>query len=133
VTLNIGEANAVNDVIGHLIGRRYGDREMVSREKAVDAIALLARAAHKTLHAGYDQIRAHQALTDRWPEPVPTFELEHLRAMAKSHEQCLATAAEREYRTGTCDGCTCCTNQQCAERKCPESSWGESVCPCTCD
>lgn len=41
--------------------------------------------------------------------------------------------AKSEYYNGTCEDCFCCTQAQCAERRCPTNSIGDSVCPCTCD
>lgn len=135
MTLNIGEANALNRVINHLAGlSKPGSGEpFISREQAIDDLALLARGASKTLHAGHSQTSAHEALTKRWTGHIPAAELEHLRAMAKAHEKCLSAAAEREYFTGRCEDCSCCTNQQCSERTCATDSLGDSICPCTCE
>ena len=135
MSLNISEASALNRVITHLTGlRNTGSGEpIVTREQAINDLALLARGASKTLHAGHSQTSAHEALTQRWTGQVPAAELDRLRAMAKAHEKCLSAAAEREYFTGRCEDCLCCTNQQCSERTCATDSLGDSICPCTCE
>jgi hypothetical protein len=133
MTLNISEANALNRVINHLAGlSRPGSGEpFISREQAIDDLALLARGASKTLHAGHSQTSAHEALTKGWAAHIPAAELTRLRSMAQAHEKCMATVAEREYVSGSCEDCFCCTNQLCAEGSCPTNSLGESTCPCT--
>lgn len=38
-----------------------------------------------------------------------------------------------EYENEECDDCGCCTRGACDSGGCPESSVGDSLCPCTCD
>jgi hypothetical protein len=75
MTLNISEANALNQVITHLAGMRKTDsgEPIVSRAQAIDALALLARGAVKALHAGYTQTQAHELLTEQWREAEETY------------------------------------------------------------
>jgi len=69
----IGEASAVNRVIDHLCGVQHTDGQpMVTRERAIDALVLLAKGAYKTLQVGYTpddsgQFSARAALEARWP------------------------------------------------------------------
>jgi hypothetical protein len=62
-----------------------------------------------------------------------TREIADLRPYADAGRHAAEETAKREYYTGTCDDCSCCTNAQCRERRCPENSIGESTCPCTCE
>jgi hypothetical protein len=76
MALTVGEANAVNAVIHHLVGDRTYDGEPHSRENAIDALVLLTKSAYKVLHAGYTPqdsgpLSAREALTTRWPDTAP--------------------------------------------------------------
>jgi hypothetical protein len=62
-----------------------------------------------------------------------TREITDLRPYADAGRHAAEEAAKREYYTGTCEDCSCCTNAQCREGRCPENSIGESTCPCTCE
>lgn len=52
---------------------------------------------------------------------------------AEAGKQAALELAKRDYYTGTCDSCMCCTTAQCSEGRCPTNSIGDSICPCTCD
>jgi hypothetical protein len=59
-------------------------------------------------------------------------QLAELAPYAEAGKRVAREAAESEYRNGSCDDCSCCTTAQCAERRCPTDSLGDSICPCTC-
>lgn len=60
-------------------------------------------------------------------------EIETLQTRADAATRAAEEQAKREYHTGRCEDCGCCTVAQCAEHRCPENAVGESICPCTCD
>ena len=62
MALNTSEAGAVNTLLRHLAGEGAGGRAAPGAEEALDAVELLAAAAHKRLAAGYNGPRARAAL-----------------------------------------------------------------------
>lgn len=63
MALTMVQANDVNKVIGHLTGNPG-----IPREYALDALARLADAAYKTLHAGHTADSAREHLQHRWAD-----------------------------------------------------------------
>jgi len=72
MTLNLAEADAVNNLIHHLTGGFVNGRPAPDRDAAIEELALLAAAAHKKLGAGYDANRARLALAANWSTSAPT-------------------------------------------------------------
>lgn len=99
--------------------REHGDEDVVIHvgDRCVGEFIELARAAVPELLA--EVARLKRELADAAP-------------YAEAGKQAALEQAKREYYSGTCDGCSCCTTAQCSEGRCPENSIGDSICPCTC-
>lgn len=95
MALTVGEANAVNTVIHHLVGDRDYSGHPITRQQAIAALNLLIKGAYKTLLAGYTpedtgRFSAREALTTRWgaaPSQVWMLELHGREAEPYVSEQ----------------------------------------------
>lgn len=66
MAMTIGEAQALNNLLNYFLngGKRFHGADLVSHGEAQRACAVLAKAANKTLMAGYSEQAAFDAFTD---------------------------------------------------------------------
>lgn len=135
MTLTKAHAAAVDTLLDYLTETvRPGHMSPPRHGEAHNALVLLAVAAG---HDGHDaDARLAKTWRDRLNVQAEIADLKRqiagLGPYAEAGKQAAAEEAKREYYNGSCDDCGCCTTAQCAERRCPENSIGESTCPCTC-